>query len=129
MSFSLQSFPKVISSFLNKVFHDDESQSRRPSASMPRPLSDTRSTRPPTMIRENAFNIPLLPSMNLSFKAENGIFRVYELDENQKWVSIDYPDFNRNLFIEDYTLLTTMMSDGPLKSFCYRRLQYLKAKF
>jgi AMP deaminase len=62
-------------------------------------------------------------------KAEKGIYRAYALDEHKEWVATDYPVIERQLFIEDYNLLTTMVTDGPLKSFCYRRLQYLKSKF
>lgn len=51
------------------------------------------------------------------------------LNEKQEWISAEYNSINRHDFIEDYTLLTRMVLDGPLKSFCYRRLQYLKAKF
>lgn len=62
-------------------------------------------------------------------KAEKGIYRAYALNENNEWLATEYPVIERQLFIEDYNLLTTMVTDGPLKSFCYRRLQYLKSKF
>jgi AMP deaminase len=42
---------------------------------------------------------------------------------------VDYPVVDRNQFIDDYVLLSAMIIDGPLKSFCYRRLQYLKSKY
>ncbi|CAF5141228.1 unnamed protein product, partial [Rotaria magnacalcarata] len=46
-----------------------------------------------------------------------------------EWIPSDYQSVDRDEFMEDYTLLSRMIMDGPLKSFCYRRLQYLKAKF
>ena len=92
-------------------------------------LGDTDSMHPPIIKREDAFNIPLLGSIDISFKAENGIFRLYILNEDKQWILADYPMIDRNEFIDDYTLLSTMIADGPLKSFCYRRLQYLKSKY
>ena len=84
---------------------------------------------PPVIKREDAFNIPLLESIDVTIRAEKGIYRVYIPDDNQQWVPVDYPIVDRNQFIDDYTLLSAMITDGPLKSFCYRRLQYLKAKY
>jgi AMP deaminase len=42
---------------------------------------------------------------------------------------VDCPVIDRNQFIDEYTILSAMIIDGPLKSFCYRRLQYLKSKY
>lgn len=38
-----------------------------------------------------------------------------------------YPDLAT--FVGDMNLLCSMIADGPLKSFCYRRLSYLSSKF
>ena len=84
---------------------------------------------PPVIKREDAFNIPLLALIDISIKAERGIFRVYIRNEENEWTPADYPMIDRDEFIDDYALLSTMIADGPLKSFCYRRLQYLKAKY
>jgi AMP deaminase len=81
------------------------------------------------MKREDAFHIPLLPSGDICVKAEQGIFCTYILNEEKEWISAGHPSIDRNEFIDDYTLLSAMITDGPLKSFCYRRLQYLKAKY
>jgi AMP deaminase len=62
-------------------------------------------------------------------KADKGIFCAYTLDKNDEWRQTDYPLIDREEFIADYTLISAMITDGPLKSFCYRRLQYLKSKF
>jgi AMP deaminase len=89
-------------------------------------LDDPHPFHPPVIKREDAFNIPLPESITISVKAEKGIFHVYSLDEKKQWIPADYPVVDRNQFIDDYTLLSTMITDGPLKSFCYRRLQYIK---
>lgn len=135
MVFSLQSFPRVVDSFLTRTF-EGENSSRRSSSSYPRPeftsfSADSVSTcHPPIIKREEAFNIPLLPSINMIVEAKDGIFVPFYLrGETNEKVSSDFPRAHRQRFIEDYTLLSTMITDGPLKSFCYRRLQYLKSKF
>ena len=42
---------------------------------------------------------------------------------------VDYgcPDLSK--FVGDMHLLCALIADGPLKSFCYRRLSYLSSKF
>jgi AMP deaminase len=65
----------------------------------------------------------------MRIKADQGIFCAYTLDQNDEWKQTDYPIIDRAEFIADYTLISAMITDGPLKSFCYRRLQYLKSKF
>ncbi|CAF4292330.1 unnamed protein product, partial [Rotaria magnacalcarata] len=84
---------------------------------------------PPVIKRDEAFNIPLLEAADVCVKAEKGIYRLYIPDDTKRWVQVDYPVVDRNQFIDDYTLLSAMITDGPLKSFCYRRLQYLKSRF
>lgn len=79
--------------------------------------------------REDAFNLPLLPPVDMRVKVEKGIPSAYILNDDKEWVSAEYPTIDRDQFIDDYTLLSTMITDGPLKSFCYRRLQYLKSKY
>ncbi|CAF4276692.1 unnamed protein product, partial [Rotaria magnacalcarata] len=79
--------------------------------------------RPSVIKREDAFNIPLLPSIDICIKPEKGIYCVYMLNEEKEWIPSDYQSVDRDEFMEDYTLLSRMIMDGPLKSFCYRRLQ------
>lgn len=91
-------------------------------------LDNKDSIHPPVIKRENAFNIPLLASIDMYFRAENGIFCPYWSNDNRPLIP-ETELIDRKVFIEDYTLLSTMIADGPLKSFCYRRLQYLKSKY
>ncbi|CAF3381575.1 unnamed protein product [Rotaria socialis] len=129
MFFSLQSFPPKVANFLSKTL-ESEDQSRRTSFSVNRPTTgEPELYRPSVIKREDAFNIPLLPSIDICVKPQKGIYCVYMLDEKKEWIPSDYQSVDRDEFMEDYTLLSRMIMDGPLKSFCYRRLQYLKAKF
>lgn len=47
--------------------------------------------------------------------------------EQNKPKDYHFPDLAR--YLQDYQLLLTLISNGPVKSFCYRRLSYLSAKF
>ncbi|CAF0907859.1 unnamed protein product [Adineta ricciae] len=90
---------------------------------------DSHPFHPPVIKRKDAFNLPLLPPVDMCVKVEKGIPSAYILNDEKEWVSAEYPTIDRDQFIDDYTLLSAMITDGPLKSFCYRRLQYLKSKF
>ncbi|CAF1202772.1 unnamed protein product [Rotaria sordida] len=130
MFFSLQSYPSTVANFLSKTLEEEENITRRASLSVNRPnIGEPYQVRPPVIKREEAFQIPLLPRIDVCVKAEKGIYCAYILNDEKEWITTDYPSIDRNGFIEDYILLSKMITDGPLKSFCYRRLQYLKAKF
>ncbi|CAF3372205.1 unnamed protein product [Rotaria sp. Silwood1] len=130
MFFSLQSYPPTVANFLSKTLKEEENQSRRESLSVNQQnIGEPYQRHPPDIKREEALKIPLLPRIDICVKAEKGIYCAYILNEEKEWITTDYPSIDRNDFIEDYILLSKMVTDGPLKSFCYRRLQYLKAKF
>ena len=42
---------------------------------------------------------------------------------------IEYPFPRLDEFVRDMHLMCALIADGPLKSFCYRRLSYLSSKF
>ena len=92
-------------------------------------LDESHPFHPPVIKREDAFNIPLPEPVNVRIKSEKGIFHAFVCNDKKQWVPADCPVIDRNQFIDDYTLLSAMITDGPLKSFCYRRLQYLKLKY
>ncbi|CAH8492343.1 unnamed protein product [Heterobilharzia americana] len=51
---------------------------------------------------------------------------------DQLIIDEDLPEFNvpcLQTFFSDFDTIRTFVADGPLKSFCYRRLTYLAAKF
>nr|XP_002121216.3 AMP deaminase 2 isoform X1 [Ciona intestinalis] len=66
----------------------------------------------------------------MKVKIVDGVFRVYEneasLERNEPW-DMPYPDLQG--FIHDLNRVMAMTVDGPLKTFCYRRLSYLSSKF
>uniref|UniRef100_H2Z4Y7 Uncharacterized protein n=1 Tax=Ciona savignyi TaxID=51511 RepID=H2Z4Y7_CIOSA len=67
---------------------------------------------------------------NFKFKMVDGVFRVYENQaalESEEPLDQPYPDLPT--FIQDLNRIMAMTVDGPLKTFCYRRLSYLSSKF
>lgn len=70
------------------------------------------------------------PAKNYIISTVNGVFNLYANEEdhaNGKPIPYSYPDLAT--FVGDMNLLCSMIADGPLKSFCYRRLSYLSSKF
>lgn len=63
-----------------------------------------------------------LPNYSISFK--EGVAEVFNAGKK-----LDYPFVPIEEFVHDTFELCKMISNGPLKSFCYRRLSYLSSKF
>ena len=74
--------------------------------------------------------LPLPPSSELTFHLDdNGVYQVYENEQGEK---ADTPIVNVPTIKEYYLDLEEILnvsSDGPSKSFAFRRLQYLEGKF
>lgn len=66
----------------------------------------------------------------MTYQMLNGIMKVYvdqsAMDES-KAKHFEYPTVGE--FIDDVKYMCYMITDGPLKSFCYRRLCYLSSKY
>ncbi|XP_052061287.1 AMP deaminase 2-like isoform X7 [Mytilus californianus] len=76
------------------------------------------------------FDVPIPDGVGCRLKMKQGVTYVYADEEalaNDKPLELPYPVLKS--FIADQNLMYTLISDGPLKSFCYRRLCYLSAKF
>lgn len=60
----------------------------------------------------------------------DGVFEVFrskeDLTANKR---LEYPCPTFKTFVDDMNFLSRMITDGPLKSFCYRRLSYLSSKY
>lgn len=74
--------------------------------------------------------LPLPPPGEMTFKLDgSGVFQVYE---NSKLQELDTPVINIpdiREFYMDLEQILNVSSDGPSKSFAFRRLQYLEGKF
>ncbi|CRK96623.1 CLUMA_CG009986, isoform B [Clunio marinus] len=121
MAMSHQSFPHTTGRFVrarqekdaNVVHHDD----KKTIAEHP--------VNPPD--NHSPWELEFPEDLNYTIKATTGTFEVFrDAEANDK---IDYPCPNVNEFIQDMQTMCAMIADGPLKSFCYRRLSYLYSKF
>ncbi|KAF5283821.1 hypothetical protein FQA39_LY04641 [Lamprigera yunnana] len=84
----------------------------------------------PPSASANPWDIQILTDTKHVFKSQSGVFQVY-LDEEhlQKESACNFPYPNFATFIHDMNVMCNMITNGPLKSFCYRRLSYLSSKF
>jgi len=84
----------------------------------------------PPKIDRDPWDCEFLPDNGAVIKCIEGVFTVYENEEDEKkGKNIDFEVPNLATFVKDMQLLCALIADGPLKSFCYRRLSYLSSKF
>ncbi|KAJ8954801.1 hypothetical protein NQ318_014913 [Aromia moschata] len=119
MKMSHQSFSSTVGRFLDpekEMQHHDERQS-----------IEDHGVHPPI---HKAWEVPEVADTDHIIKNNNGVYNVYlNEDDLKKGKACDYkyPDVIR--FTTDFYKMCNMIADGPLKSFCYRRLSYLSSKF
>ncbi|CAB4061386.1 AMPD [Lepeophtheirus salmonis] len=76
------------------------------------------------------YEVEFQPNNGYEIGIKKGIFHVYANQEDlQNDKHINYEYFDLDTFVTDMHLMCALIADGPLKSFCYRRLCYLSAKF
>ncbi|KAK9709785.1 AMP deaminase [Popillia japonica] len=123
MEMSHQSFCTTTARFIcpesaqhNEIKHDDKQS------------IEEHGIHPPS--RGNPWEPPDIPDNSYVFKAHQGVYHVYQDEEHVlKNEPINYPYPNLETFVTDMNTMCQMIADGPLKSFCYRRLSYLSSKF
>uniref|UniRef100_A0A8C1ASW7 AMP deaminase n=1 Tax=Cyprinus carpio carpio TaxID=630221 RepID=A0A8C1ASW7_CYPCA len=73
-------------------------------------------------------NLP--PDAGYSCQMVDGVIHVYTaqnpMDKSTE-LDLPYPDLQE--YIADMNMMMALIINGPVKSFCYRRLQYLSSKF
>ncbi|XP_053173169.1 AMP deaminase 2 [Scomber japonicus] len=70
------------------------------------------------------------PDMGYGCKMVDGVMHVYttrNIMEKSTELDLPYPDLQE--YIADMNVMMALIINGPVKSFCYRRLQYLSSKF
>lgn len=125
MAFSNQSFPILTSRFLRLAdgLLLEGSQDQQTHKSEDHPYHS-----PPTI--KNPWDIPIPNDFGYYLRIEDGVIQCYsslENMENGKRQNYQFPALAE--FIADMNLICAMIADGPLKSFCYRRLSYLSSKY
>ncbi|XP_068159360.1 AMP deaminase 2 isoform X2 [Drosophila tropicalis] len=73
------------------------------------------------------WDVEFPPDETYVIKPLNGVFHIYTDEEQTSELKFDYPDMSQ--FVNDMQVMCNMIADGPLKSFCYRRLCYLSSKY
>ncbi|XP_034623672.1 AMP deaminase 2 isoform X2 [Trachemys scripta elegans] len=68
--------------------------------------------------------------LGFGLRMVSGVIHVYtkrDVVDRSTELDLPYPDLQE--FIADMNVLMALIINGPIKSFCYRRLQYLSSKF
>lgn len=129
MMLSLQSFPYTTATFLNKVFTEDRETRESPHVNAKADfVEDKNEENPidPPQPTGDPFDIEILPKIDCKLVMEGGVVHVQNID-GTRYSNFVYPGLE--MFLDDYHLLVNLISNGPLKTFSYRRLHYLKSKF
>ncbi|XP_039499875.1 AMP deaminase 2 isoform X3 [Drosophila santomea] len=124
MAMSDQSFPSTTARFLKTVKLKDRINNL-PVKEVSEP-TDVH-LRHSHMKVTNPWNVEFPKDENFRIKPLNGVFHIYENDDESSEIKYEYPDMSQ--FVNDMQVMCNMIADGPLKSFCYRRLCYLSSKY
>jgi len=76
------------------------------------------------------WNVEFPPDCGYKARCEKGVYKVFKTEEdmnNNK--PLNYETVGLEQFVTDIQLLCGMIADGPLKSFCFQRLEYLQSKY
>ncbi|KAL9880078.1 AMP deaminase 2 isoform X4 [Glossina fuscipes] len=139
MSISEQAFPTTTLRFLKTVhesqrFNKIQYEDRKSIAALIRKISlpmillppRDHPIHPPTET-SNPWDIEFPSDTNYIIKTVNGVFNIFQSEDAKEPLLPNYPKLKD--FCNDMQIMCTMIADGPLKSFCYRRLCYLSSKF
>ncbi|XP_052867789.1 AMP deaminase 2 isoform X2 [Anopheles cruzii] len=114
---SHQAFPQTTARFLKSTHACGITHQERKSIAVNPP----QSTQSPWVVE-------FPPDLDHTVRAVNGVFEVFpSVDAGTESLPYHYPRLPD--FVQDMQMMCTMIADGPLKSFCYRRLSYLYSKF
>lgn len=131
MAWAVQSFPSVTARFLREAGIDDPmSQCRQyvGSCSDRKSIEDHPIHPPRKEVSPWKTDVP--ENCGYRIQMHNGVFQVYSSEEavqQNEPQNYGYPDLAR--YVQDMNLLCALIANGPVKSFCYRRLQYLYSKY
>ncbi|KAM4736760.1 AMP deaminase 2 isoform 1-T1 [Anableps anableps] len=138
MGLSLQSFYRTTARYLQElserplyldIYEDEEELAETTETSVAAdatvhpPASDTHPY-------ENQDPASMPPDVGYGCKMVNGVMHVYtsrDVMEKSTELDLPYPDLQE--YIADMNVMMALIINGPVKSFCYRRLQYLSSKF
>ncbi|PWA30931.1 hypothetical protein CCH79_00010690 [Gambusia affinis] len=138
MGLSLQSFYRTTARYLQElsekplyldIYEEEEELAETTEAGV---TADT-TVHPPASDKhpyENRDPTGSAPDVGYGCKMVNGVMHVYtsrDVMEKSTELDLPYPDLKE--YIADMNVMMALIINGPVKSFCYRRLQYLSSKF
>ncbi|XP_046971218.1 AMP deaminase 2 isoform X3 [Vanessa cardui] len=127
MDMSQQSFASITARFLRSI-DSEAAANHAPIVRAPRNHIADHIVHPPFKDNKDPWEGPTPDAKGYLIRPDNGVFNLYKKTEDgEQRVPYDY--INLAQYIQDKNTMCNMMSDGPLKSFCYRRLSYLSSKF
>ncbi|XP_029857088.1 AMP deaminase 2 isoform X2 [Aquila chrysaetos chrysaetos] len=132
MGLSLQSFCKTTARYLQEL--SEKPLETRGYEEVPEtPVAADAPVHPPFAEQHpyETWDPQTMPAdLGFGLKMVDGVVHVYtkqDLTDKSTELDLPYPDLQE--FIADMNFLMALIINGPIKSFCYRRLQYLSSKF
>ncbi|XP_023649199.1 AMP deaminase 2 isoform X2 [Paramormyrops kingsleyae] len=123
---SLQSFCSTTAHFLQEL-------GGRPPVAVPEaPVIADTPVHPPaskTHPYENQEPKKMPADLGFGCKMVDGVVHVYPSRNALEGTELDLPYPDLQEYIGDMSVMMALIINGPVKSFCYRRLQYLSSKF
>ncbi|XP_021695155.1 AMP deaminase 2 isoform X3 [Aedes aegypti] len=116
---SYQSFPQTTGRFLKSTRPERYAHQEKKSIA-DHPVNPPQSTQSPWLIE-------FPEDCNYDIRSNAGVFEVFSSSEAKEPLPYEYTKLPE--FVQDMQMMCSMIADGPLKSFCYRRLSYLYSKF
>ncbi|XP_054718894.1 AMP deaminase 2-like isoform X1 [Uloborus diversus] len=117
MHYAKQSFPSVTARFLKPLSPEQLS-------------SPVDSFQDFVVDEKDPWKADFPEDLNYVLNTEEGVIQVYRTKEDvEDGRRLDYSFPSLTTFVKDMHLICAMITDGPLKSFCYRRLSYLYLKY
>ncbi|XP_055586826.1 AMP deaminase 2 isoform X3 [Uranotaenia lowii] len=113
---SHQSFPQTTARFLKSSRPEKYAHQEKKSIAVN-----------PPQTTESPWLIEFPEDCNYTIRSNNGVFEVYKDADCKDQLPFAYTKLAD--FVQDMQMMCSMIADGPLKSFCYRRLSYLYSKF
>jgi len=84
----------------------------------------------PPRTETDPWDTDLLDNCGYKTKLVRGVFQIYKnQDDYDSDTKMNYKVPDLSEFVTDMHHMCAMIADGPLKSFCYRRLSYLHSKY
>uniref|UniRef100_A0A673YLL7 AMP deaminase n=1 Tax=Salmo trutta TaxID=8032 RepID=A0A673YLL7_SALTR len=130
---SMQSFCRTTASYLEELsdrpldmgIYEEipETSAYKPDSTVHPPVSTTHPY-------ENQDPACMPPDIGYGCKVVNGVVHIYtNKDTMEKSTELELPYPDQQDYINDMNVMMALIINGPVKSFCYRRLQYLSSKF